>query len=991
MSNCNVINKRTLNELADALFGDIQSFFKESQDNFFAGATVVVPNKKMESWLKAYWLNTKDKVLMNVNFVNIDAFILSTFDIDKNISLAQTSDYKNCLIKLLGSKPYEQATEEIKNYLFDDVNGKKELNATKLNELAATLASLFINYEKECTVITGWQKDYYDSLLNEFGSNLVTLSKLFNSKAKINKNNEPVYLFGSLALDKLYEEILEQYAKDSKVFVYELESVAPSIKKYEISSSPSINKEIEVVHSKICELLKDKDKGLKPSDFLVVGNNISDYENVIRKVFVQDENEGFPSIPFSISGSKNEESNLSSALLLLLDIFNKGFFTRLDFYSLITNPLIQSVRGISIDQVEQWMDCVYNLNVYRGKLSKDDDWDYIRKRLLLSKISNVNFEDNIVSLEGEDYIPYSTIGLDDASIVSFVSTLDDLNSWLNTLGAFSLSTEDALTAIKEELEKWFLNDNAAQADKRYRKSAALIDYWINRKIVAPIKTFLQVLLEETKLKSISYKEPFVTGVTFMEFSDSVVYQQKHIFFINAGSSSLPKKIIKSELDLRSELDNSKETKAFQLLYQVADCFHISFVGMDLKKDAELFESTLSKELRIALNPKAPGVSEDDYEKQIKAEIYAYSIEEKRNWDKLYTRGEYNRKDYYEGLSSLNPTPQSVSNSVPIDPDGEKQERRNKISTSDIAKYLEEPLSYKAKYLFGEAEDDDESNHEEYEPFALDTLQEHITITKICELQADYIKNGQINSFDYDDYKEQLKLENKLLRIGEDFSAIAFAEAESKADDVINGLGIKDNPTGFEIVQLDDLLMDNNGEEWVLVCRKRFVRRIDGNKRYYYELKPQKELYSKALNLYACSLMDVASLNDTNTYEINICFGSADPFEITSARAVELLNMIFNAINDFSDKTNRFSYLDFSDNDVKSFKKLMNFIASDNGKWNYFPYTKLFNVEDETGYDKDNYEIENYYDSVNKVGELIEFYEEKEPTVLVEGESDNASI
>ena len=982
MNNYNEIKKNTLNDLADKLFEDIQLFFKGNPDSFFDGATLVVPNKKMESWIKAYWLKTKDKVLMNVNFVNLDAFLLSAFNVNKNVSLAQPSDYKNCLIKLLSSKSYEQTNTEIRDYLFDDIGGNKVLNATKLNELAATLTSLFINYEKECVEIKGWQKDYYDAMLDEFGDDLVTLSKLYNGNVALKKNDKPIYLFGFFSLDALYEKIFDKYVEESKIFKYTPELVTPSLKKYEISSSPSKNKEIEVVHSKICELLKDKDNNLKPSDFLVIGNNISEYENIIKKVFVQNENEGFPSIPFSISGSKNEESNLSAALYLLLEIFNKGFFTRLDFYSLINNPLIQNVRNISIDQVEQWMNCVYNLNVHRGKLSKDDDWDYIRKRILLSKVSNVNFEDNIVSLEGEDYIPYSVIGLDDASIVSFVSVLDDLKSWLDTLNSYSLTNQDALKAIKEQLEKWFSSKNSSQIDRRFRKACALIEYWINKDINAPIKTFFQVLLDETKLKSISFKEPFVSGVTFMEFGDSVVYQQKHIFFINTGSSVLPKNIVKSELDLRSDINNNKEKIAFQLLYQIAESFHISFIGMDLKKDAELFESTFSKELRFSLNPKGPHMSEEEYEKLINNEVQKYTIDERRDWNELYTRGEYNRKDYYEGLSSLNPNQQGINQTaINPDPDGEIPERRNKISTTDIAKYLEEPLSYKAKVLFGQEDDDDEANHDEYEPFTLDNLEEYIIVSKICELQADYIQNGQFDSFNYDEYKKQLKLENKLPRIGDNFSAIAFADAESKADSVVEGLGIKDNPSDFEIVQLDDLLLNNANEEWVLVCRKRFVRRIKGNERHYYELKIEAKGMRKALNLYACALMDVASLKDTNTYEIIIHFGDSAPFELTSARADELLNAIYNAINDYRSGSNKFSFLDFRENEVETFNKLMKFIGDDNGKWNHFPYTKLFNLENEAGFDKDNYDIQDYYDAVNKVIELIEFAQEKQPELL----------
>lgn len=978
----------TLNDLANDLFNDIHSFFDESVDNFFDGAYVITPNKKMESWIKAYWLKNSDKVLMNVNFINLETFLLSIFDINHNVSLATNKDYKNLLIKLLAAKPYEEVNEEIRDYLFNKKDDQRIISPTKINELADTLATLFINYEKECIDITGWQKDYYDSLLNEFGNELTTLSKLFNDDTKIKSFDSPIFIFGFLSLDELSKRILEKYSNNSPLIIYELEERDIDIKKYEISSSPSLTKEIEVVHSKICTLLKDKD--LNPTDFLVIGNNIGEYENVIKKVFIQDENEGFPSLPFSISASKNEDSHLTTALSILLDISNKGFFTRLDFFSLINNPLIQSVRDISLDQIEQWMNSIYNLNIYRGNLSLDDDWDYIRKRVLLSKISNVNFDDNIVSLEGEDYIPYSMIGLDDNSIVSFVSILDDLNSWIKTINSVTFTFKDELETIKKELDKWFLNKNASDINQKYKKASSLFDYWINKNIIAPRDTFFQMFLNESLIKSISYKEPFVTGITFMDFSDNVIHQTKHIFFINAGSNSLPKKIVKNELDLRESLDNNKEKKAFQYLYQNSDHFHISFIGMDLKKDAELFESTLSKELRLSLNPKNEGEKDDEYEKRITEEVTKYSIDEKRSWEELYTRGEYNRKDYFEGLSSLN-TSKNIGTTEEIDIEGEVQERRNKISTKDVAKYLEEPLSYKAKYLFGDEDDSDELNHEEYEPFSLNTLEEYLIVTKICELQANYIKEGQKDSFDYEAYKKELKLENRLPRLGDEFSILAFKDAESKANSIIEELGIKEDPYAYEIVQLDDLLMNNNGEEWILTCKNNFLRKIEDEERHYYELKANNKGLHKSLSLYAYALMDVASLNDSNIYKIIIHQGDAPAFSLSKDRAIELLNMIFNAINDYRDKENYFSYLDFKDKDVESFNSLMKFIGdADNGKWNYFPYTKLFDLENQTGFDKDNYELQNYYDIVNKIIELIEFASKKE-IIVKEGETIDGGI
>ena len=975
-----------LNLLAEMLFNDLQVEMKKSPQAFFAGLQVVVPNKKMESWLKAYWLKNKNNVLMNVEFINIDSFLFCIFENTKNLSLASIADFKYGIIKLLSTKKYDDYYKDdkrdwskVRNYLFDDVDGEMVLNATKLYELATTLSDLFSNYEKENVIITDWQLDLYNELIDDLMNNNVPLTTIKQSENKEMINcDKPVFVFGFLTLPPLYFSILDKYSRKNPLYYYEInfenveKEIATGGVKYEISSSPFITKEIEIVHSKICELLLS-DPNIKASDILVLGNNISDYENAIKKVFVQEEktDHPFPSIPFSISGAKSEDSNVTLVLNILLDISEKGFFTRLDFNSLITNPLIRKVKNITDEQIEQWMNSIYSLKIFRGSIGLYDDWEYIRKRILLSKFSNVNFEDNKVLVQGKDFIPYSSIGLDDDSIVSLVSIIDNIKSWTEMINAENITNTNCLERLELEMKKWFADECATNQDKRFKKALDLVNYWKQNNIAAPIKTLFLSILDATRIKSISFKEPFVTGVTFMEFNENITYYHKYVFFINAGSNSLPKKIVKSELDLRNDVDKSKERKSFRTQYRNCEHFYISFIGQDLKKDAELFESSLSKEIREELDPIPVGMTNDDYEDYLKNKITKHTIDETRDWNELFTRGEYNRKEYREGLSGFSVTKQ-ISNQQPIDPEKEKQERRKKISTSDIANYLAEPLSFKANYLFGKEDDTSEQNHDEYEPFTLNRLEESIIVSKICELQINSIKAGNTSTCNYEDYKQMLELENKLPHVdeNEEIKEEAFKNAVQVAKDVIEYIGISNDPSAFEIITLPDLLMNNNGEEWVLTSSKKILRYKNGDNISYYEFKKTAKEVRKAFPLYACSLMDVALINDTKTYNITIHNGKEPLFSLTSSEAKEILNKIFEAINNYND--NYFSFFEHKDKDVESFSKLLKFICDgDNGKWPslFFPYIKLFDMENEIGYDKENYKPADYEANVDKIIEL----------------------
>ena len=967
---------KKLSVLADQLIAEL---LKDNGD-FFSYKTVVCPNRNIRQWFKAYWLNNQKEILMNVNFVNLEEFLFSIFDTD--YSLATSSDYKNLLIKLLTQKSYDQTYPEIKNYLFDEVNGNRVLNHTKVYELASTLTSLYIEYEKEMLSFTGWQKDLYDSLIKEFDKyQLTTLSKLYSGTAPVKVSTLPVYLFGFLSIDKLYKTILDKYSSKSPVVEFILEEEKELINNHSISSSPSISKEIEVVHSIICRTIKAGNG--KPSDFLIVGKGMSEYENTIKKTFNQDDDK-FPYIPYSISGSKSEDSDLTIALKLLLEIINKGFYTRLDFYSLICNNLIKNVRGITDEQIDKWMSSIHTLNVYRGDGDTNDDWDYIRKRMLLSKMSDVSFEDNIVVMNDEDTIPYSSIGLDNDSIIGFVSVIDDLKSWFELFANAKVTDKDTLLRFKNELKKWFCSPILSFVDKRYKKVDDLINYWIDKSIVAPINTLLFLLLDVSKLTSISYREPFTTGVTFVEFNENVVYSSKYVFFINCGSNVLPSKNIKSELDLGTSKNISEDEKrAFRSQYHNGAHVFFSFISMDLKKDAELFESTLSKEIRTELmmkdNPQGT-LSDKDYkvkiDKLVLDDIFAHSIDETRKWEDLYTRGEYNKKDYREGLLSIK-SQSNAAPSTPVDPQQEIQEVRTKVSVSDLAKLIQEPLSARANYLFGSDDDSNEKNHEEFEGFDLNALESYFILSALAELRVKHAKENPGVPFTTDQFKKELQLDKRLPNISEEIEDLTFELECGKADALLGSIGVETNPDEYELIRLPDLMLNAYGQDWILTCNKQFVRKEQSNTIDYYEFKNKsKDKKSKFLNLYVISLMDIASRKDKVTYTVNLHRFEVVSFEMDSQKAEDYLNRLYCLLNKYSEPY--FAYLDFIKKKVQTFNKLAEYVVDENGPWAHFPYEKLFDKDTEIGYDRNNYKEEDYYDNQNEIVDLVEYVDTQVP-------------
>ena len=340
----NIIKSSNLNELGNKLIDVILN-----RKNVFDNFSIVFPNSKMEQWFKTYWLKNRKEILMNVNFSSLNDIILKLLQNEKHLRLMKKDDLKKYIIKHLAK---QETLEILPNHIKDFFYINGELNPIKLYDLANELASLYMDYEQEAFNFNGFEKQLYNKVLEEaYEQGYSTLGYLFENRIGVKKSNQILYLFGFNSINKLQEKIINEYSKDSDINLYCLENCNDEYKDYSLTLAPSKLREIEYVHTTICELLKDNEN--KYSDFLVLAPNISDYESIITRVFKQD-NINFPNIPFTINDKKKVNSNVSTGILKLFDIANKKFFTRLDFFELINNQdikfIVDDESVLTIDQ-----------------------------------------------------------------------------------------------------------------------------------------------------------------------------------------------------------------------------------------------------------------------------------------------------------------------------------------------------------------------------------------------------------------------------------------------------------------------------------------------------------------------------------------------------------------------------------------------------------------------------------------------------------------
>lgn len=934
--------------LADNLI----SLLKGYKNDFFDTKIIVFPSIVVEQWFKSYFLKTQgENVLMNVEYKTIKD-ILPLLCKKKNFKLISHSDLKQIIISILLNDDNNIIPKNIKNYY--------QNSDIKLNDLASSLSSLYIDYflndyENLNNFDNSYQKDLYNEIISKCENyNFGTIEKPISNKNDCSN----IYLFGFTKIDKVYLRLISE---NGTLNVLQCEKDVNYDVEYEIQKAPSTLREIENVHSKICKLLLS---GAKPSDIVVIAPNINNYSNDIERVFHQD-NVNYPSISYTLRKTLERDNDVILILKKLFEIANKGYFTRLDFYNIVSNKIILKNYDIDEENLKSLFDSIVNLNIYRDRLSSND-WDYFKKRLLLSKISSSNFSNCEIILKDGVYLPYNNIAFNDELIYKISNIIDNIFEFVSLCKAEKYINKSLLNNLRNNFDKWFISFNDYDVDQQYKKIISFINKinLINNEKMS-LNLFFYNLFDDCLIKSVQNSNAFKDKITFVDYDKNIVVSTKYIFLLGASSNQIPRIKNKSELDLRNTNDDNDDYLIFENIYNnTLKKLYISYVYKDLSTDEEFYLSPIID----SLNNKK--------KKYLNSEFEIVPLDETRNYDELFTLKEFSSKKYFYGLlgstnENLNIKPKQILNSNVF---------FESLYSTSLSNYLSEPLMWKLNYSFNKDDDNQEEIENEFEPFNLNKLNESILFNKIIlqKINGDYDSGLMFN---------RLKMEHFINNVDDFFDKSFFNNVEMKADYIKEIIDDKFS-SNYHLLNQFSISLAYNNLRYSLTSKGNIVVSIIGNQRTYFELKYNNKVPTKTkfLNMYIVSLMDVIdSCEENKMYHIILSKGNGDEgdsllkdffnwsYDISVDKAKEILNKIHSLMCDFNNNIaipiDKINSLIKSD----SFDKYVSCLFDYNsGAWRYFKSRDIVQKENDLGFNIDNYDLNSLIEKVNKHLKLIAF-------------------
>lgn len=515
---------------------------------------------------------------------------------------------------------------------------------------------------------------------------------------------------------------------------------------FTLSGAPTKEREMELLHTRICKLLAERDAHGNPvnriSDILVVSPDIDSYRTAIFQTFDQESGNGLH-IPFSIVDSPAKTSLTAEALNALFAIQEEGSIFRTAFFDLIRNPVVQQARHITDEDVIAWQGWIENTNTFRFR-GNHDDWKQVLQRLLAAKFSSLPVDDE--TADYGSHVPYNDMmSSDQNSLCKFADCITELENWIQLVKTYPSVREDMLDGLATLINKWIAMTNipegfGGEAVIYQNTSAALenlrFQFYAGAKTIS-WKCISQTLIDAAQSTQYSSGSLFVNGITFARFIPNRIIPIKHLFFIGADSANFPGAKNQNTLDLRKTVtpwpgdDSPIAKKRYAFLCQLMstkESFHISYMNQNIVKDEELYPTSIVNDLRnffknavISTYSKRNTPISATEAKNLVQQLWPEEkmpLDETRAYSELFSAKELRNKSIYKNLMFSTGTdektqlPESGVSGLP-----------ERVSISQITKFLKDPFQFQVdRNIISEDENINVFN-ENFEPIDIDCLEQ----------------------------------------------------------------------------------------------------------------------------------------------------------------------------------------------------------------------------------------------------------------------------
>ncbi len=729
-----------------------------------------------------------------------------------------------------------------------------------------------------------------------------------------------------------------------------------------LAAAPSSLREIENLHTQVCLLLK---QDVRLDEMVVIAPDLDSYRTPIEQVFNAAPRDSEFYIPYAITDYPEKDSLVGKAIANLLDIHQQRSISRPAFFDLVKNPVVQSTLQITDSDVAAWEKWVVNMNVYRH--ASEDDWSRCISQMLFSQVTDAPF-----ASAHERYLPYEDIESSDSNLtLKFINCIDELGRWIRFAAEGIEKTQTkSLALLKTHLAHWVgLNakeDRFAVEKKIWQKVQSAIDLMeFQFDAGAPLiswKIVGQLLSSACEDSHTGNTRLFSSGLTFMRFAVNRVVPARHIFFIGANAGVFPGQKKANTMDLRTQTarwpgdDTPVDKNCYTFLCQLmsaAEGFHISYVNRNLKKDEELFPSSVIRDMQFFIGESACPNSAAFKERKI-------PLDETRTDEELFTlrsiRNKLNRV-FVSPTENQTAQPQEMQLTLP-----------DTVNVRDFKRFFDDPFQFQLsrKVTLPSVENDPEK--ELYEPVSLNNLDKSILLKDFVQsiLDSEKIK---------DSTTEQEWIIKKKIPRGV-FGEVALSGINAESAIIFNLISESIEGKSIAYQEKLDVTLLEGAHSWTLRSKLDWHQVLADGTHLLFSVKSGSVFNTDFIKLFLDALLIAAAkqgAESTTHFELRMFSSRKEDvqkeFTIDRNDAVLRLKKIYHRcfVENYRKCVPAKMY---DERDMQTFVSYRSKLAGKFGAWSYFDGKNLFDPEKFSGFSRDNF-LNDWNDAVSEQVRLLD--------------------